>query len=473
MIRPYVRARWAVVALFGLGCAATLTYNGPFFDESIYITAGLRTLEGQGLSDGYLTWFAGTLFWPALAAIGWKLGGILGTRALAVVLGVVSLAAVGRAAANLFDEKVGFWATLILAINGPFVSLARLGVYDGLALACVAVSFWAITEMARTDHRRWLVVAAIGWAAAVLAKYPVGLMVLPLLSLVVILRSRRAPMDVTLFLFVAGAIGLSLYVPLRDQIGGFFTWRLENRPGFGVPLKVIAYALGYLSLAPAVLGVAGWVVAKGKRAVATLLLACLLIWPIYHLLAEDPVGTNKHVVFGFIFIAPLVGLALSRLWDVRAPLSLGKIATAVVAVSLGGLGLVQVGQADRAWPDLSSPAHLLAGRVQPGDRLLISEAWPFTLELYAQGRIDTPWDVYDQYRLTDEDPAPGICEYDWIVDTEGSYAWTEDTRAALSGCPNYVPVASHTSTVVNLGADLSYVAYPVRTTIWQSTTETR
>ena len=38
------RMTWLIVGLWLLFCLFTLNYNGPFFDEGIYITAGQRTL---------------------------------------------------------------------------------------------------------------------------------------------------------------------------------------------------------------------------------------------------------------------------------------------------------------------------------------------------------------------------------------------------------------------------------------------
>jgi len=148
----YTRATWLIVAIWFLLCMATLNYNGAFFDEGIYVTGGLRTLEGHGLSDRYLSWFGGSLFWPVLAGVGYELGGIVGARAVVVLVGLVALGAVARAASNLFDSRAGFWAALAFAVNGAFFAMARLAVYDALALAGIAISFWAVTELARKDH---------------------------------------------------------------------------------------------------------------------------------------------------------------------------------------------------------------------------------------------------------------------------------------------------------------------------------
>ncbi len=463
----YSRARWGVLALFLVLGLITLNYNGPFFDEGIFVTAGVRTLEPTPHRDGYLTWFAGSLIWPVLAGLGYQFGGLIGTRAIAVLLGAVSLAAFGQATRNIFGQKVGFWATLALALNGPFIALARLGVYDVPALTGIALSFWAITELVRRDHRAWLVGAVIAYVFAVFAKYPTGLMILPLLSVLFFLREERATTDIFIFLFLTGAIGLFLFLPAREQIGTFFNWRLQNRPEFGVSLSVIGFVLLYLNAAPLLLGLAGWWASKKYRVLGLLLLLSLGIWPIYHLLAGDPVGTNKHIVFGFLFVYPLAGLALSKLWGNDQPRAWPrKAATVVLLLGLAGLGLFQVNQSDHSWPDLRPPAGVLQAAVEPGDQLLINESWPFTMILYTAGRIDSPWDVYDAYRITHGEETPDLCAYDWVVDVQGSYAWPADVREELEACETYRPFYRHTSMVINLGADFTYVRYPVETVVW-------
>ena len=70
--RALALAPWLLLAVFLAAelavCAMQL--NGPFLDEGIYLAAGLRTLQGHGIGDGYLTWFSGSLMWPVIAAVG-------------------------------------------------------------------------------------------------------------------------------------------------------------------------------------------------------------------------------------------------------------------------------------------------------------------------------------------------------------------------------------------------------------------
>lgn len=469
----YPRATGVVVGLFLLLCLLTLNYNGPFFDEGIYITAGIRTLEGLGFEDQFLTWFGGSLVWPLLVALGYRAGGLIGARAVAAVVATVGLGAFARAVRNVFDERASFWATLTFAVNGPFLALARLGVYDALALSGVAVAFWAVTELTEQDNRLWLGAAAVAYTLAVFAKYPIGLMLLPLVGTVFFLREDRAITDVLLLGFMVGALGLAFFLPLREQIGEFFSWRLQNRPEFGVPYPVIVFAIVYLSTAPFVLALVGWFVARERRWLASLMILSMALWPAYHLLTGDPVGTNKHLVFGYLFAYPLVGLTLRTIWGDGNGGVARKVVVLFIVLLMTGLGLVQVNQSDHSWPDARPAAGYLIEHVQPGQQLLINESWPYTMYLYTKGRIGSPWDVYDDYRITHEPSAPPVCEYDWLVDSRGSYAWPDDVMARMEQCGTFERVFSSTSFVINLGADFNYVSYPVDIIVWKNTSESQ
>ena len=190
-MKNYDRAIWFIVGLWFLFCLVTIDYNGPFFDEAIYITAGQRTLEGHGYTDGYLVWFAGSLLWPVLAIGGYKVAGLVGTRIVALILTTIAFVAVVRAARNLFGQKASFWTAATLAFSGPLMALARLGVYDLPALTGIALSFWAVTELGRRDNRIWLTLAAIAFTIGLFGKYPMGLMLLPILAVVFVLRPKN------------------------------------------------------------------------------------------------------------------------------------------------------------------------------------------------------------------------------------------------------------------------------------------
>jgi hypothetical protein len=146
-----------------------------------------------------------------------------------------------------------------------------------------------------------------------------------------------------------------------------------------------------------------------------------------------------------------------------------KLALVALVLALAVTGLVQVDRFNRAWPDARPAANYLLARVQPGQKLLINESWPYTMVLYAADRIESPWDVFDVYRITHGESEIGLCEYDWWVDSQGSYKWPESILETIHRCGTFQPVFSSTSTVVGMGTDLDYVTYQVPIVVWQNT----
>jgi len=511
----YRTLTWAIVGVWVLICLATLDYNGPFMDEGIYLTAGQRTLEGHGLTDGFLGWFAGSLLWPVLSGIGSRVGGLVGARAAAVLLVGGAFVALVLATRNLFGERVAFWTALGFAANGPVLALARMAVYDASALFGVVLSWYAITELAKRDHRGWLVLAAAAYCWAVFSKYPTGLMLLPLMGVLLALRGRKATTDLFLFGFVSAAITLAFFLPVRERIVSFFSYRLVNSPAVGVTRAMVAVDLFRLSAIPLLLALLGWWVSGERRGLVTVLLIALVMWPAYHLILGDSVSRSKHLVYGLTFGYPLVGLALDWLWgkagmatrptwqagtvtrsarqagtvtrSTRRLLSvgagsgiaasrearpamrwLGQAAAAVLALGLIAQGVVQLERFNRAWPDARPAADYLLARVQPGDKLLINESWPYTSYLYGAGRIETPWDVFDVYRFTHGQSEIDLCDYDWFVDSQGAYQWPGPMVFELHRCDVFEPVLTTESTVVGMGRDLDYVRYQVKVVVWQN-----
>jgi hypothetical protein len=198
----------------------------------------------------------------------------------------------------------------------------------------------------------------------------------------------------------------------------------------------------------------------------------MMIWPAYHLISGNPVSLSKHLVLGHLFAYPLLGLALSTLWeDGKHSHTVRRSAAILIVLALAAIGLVQLDRFNRAWPDAREAADYLIRHVQPGQKLLINESWPYTMYLYGEGRIDSPWDVFDVYRIVQGQAEMDLCEYDWFVDSEGSYEWPESVLQTIQRCGEFQPVFSTTSTVVGLGSDLNYISYPVEIGVWQNTSD--
>ena len=214
---------WIALGVFLIGqlviCALHIT--GPFLDEGIYIAAGLRTLQGHGISDNYMSWFSGSLIWPVIAAIGWKAWGLAGARAAAALCVTVGIGGALMASGNLLGTRVRAMAAIAAVTSGPVIALGHLAVYDTLAVGASGLSFWALTEFIDRNDRTWLCAAALMYALAGLAKYPACCSSgRRSCCCVVTMRGPRARMDLGLFAFIAGAVLLVYFLSDRSQLSG-------------------------------------------------------------------------------------------------------------------------------------------------------------------------------------------------------------------------------------------------------------
>ncbi|MGO9488061.1 MAG: hypothetical protein ACLQBB_03415, partial [Solirubrobacteraceae bacterium] len=447
---------WLILGCFLIGelvvCALRLT--GPFLDEGVYIAAGLRTLQGHGISDDYLSWFSGSLLWPIVAGLGWKAWGLAGARAAAAICVTVGLAGAIKAAGNLYGKRVRAGAALAAVTSGPVIALAHLAVYDTLAVAAAGGSFWAVTEFLRRDHRGWLCAAALLYALAGLAKYPVLVFIAPpLVLLILATRGRGAAVDVGLFAFIAGAVLLVYLVADQTQLAKFETFRVNDNPTFHVSREQLIDLQIYFTAVPLILAATG-VLLLERRRVGLALLSGVVAAPIYHLYTGDPSGDQKHVVFGLLFMLPLIGVTLvSALRGFRALLAVP------VLVGLVCFALVQAVRIDEGWPDLRPSAALLARDVHPGEKLMASSSWVYAAYLYADGRIKSPYDIYDTTRIEHLGAALNVCSFQWFIEVPGGEPWPASVWEAVRRCGTFRKVLSSRAAVTGLGSNLHFVTY--------------
>ncbi len=469
--RSHVDARviaavpWVVLAVFLTAelvmCALAL--NGPFYDEGIYVTAGMRTLQGHGLSDNYVSWFTGSLMWPVLAALGWKVWGLAGARAVAAVLVTIGLAGTFKAAGNLFGIRVRAAAAVAALLSGPLFALGHLAVYDTLSLAATGCSFWAMTEFLRRNDRGWLCASALLFGLASVFKYPALIFAgPPLLLLVVAGRGRSARMDLGLFTFIAAAVVMIYFLSDRGQLVALEQFRVNNSVTFGVSSSQILYTEVYLMTVPLLLALGGAFLIE-RRGIGLALLSGVVGAPAYHLLNNDPTSSGKHVVFGLFFTLPLIGVTLThalRRW---------RLVLAVPAlIGLAAFGAVQAARLDEGWADLRPAAGVLTRAVHPGERILANSAWVEAAYLYDSHRINSPFDLWDFSRVQSLGGHVDVCAFQWFVEVPGGEPWPASIRRATQRCGTFRRVYTSSAQLTELGRSLRFVTYRAPIEIWKN-----
>ncbi len=464
-------AAFATMALLGVFLSAEVVIvlrnlTGPFLDESIYISAGQRTLQGHGVSDFYLTWFSGSLLWPVMAAIANSIGGLDGARILSAILVTVALAGSGRATVNLFGTKVAPWAILIGAINGSVFALGHLAVYDSLALAFLGLSYAAVTEFDRRDDRIWLVAAAVLLIAATLAKYPALVFGgVPIFLVLAALRGRKAPADLAIAMGVGAALLLAFYLPERQQLAQFLSFRVGQNPGFGSTESMILFQLPYFIGASLPLALAGVFLSGKRRRVALMTLTAVILPSAYQLGTHTSVGIEKHCAYAVLIMLPVAGLTLERAWGAGFA---GKAAVIASCAGLAAFGALQTSRIDSGWVDVRPSVAFLEARVEPGQTLLIDNSWPYRQSLYEQSRINSPFDVSDPYTIAHQSQTKSLCSFDWFVVSPGGQPWSRATRDQIRRCGTFKRVFSQSYQRTSLGTDLAYFDFDSKVNIFRN-----
>jgi len=441
--------------------------RGWFIDEAIYIVAGIRTLEGEGFGDGFLSWFSGSLLWPALSGVAYQIGGLEGSRILAAICVTIGVTGSAAAAGALFGSRARFFAALAVALMGPTLALGHLAAYDALAVGAVGVAMWCVVRLALDDDRRWLVAAAIAMTVAFLAKYPSIIFVGPsLVAFLVLMRGRRAVADLTIAAFVFIPIPLALFI---EQRGAFASLAANNvalgSDDFGVTSEMLTFSQLYLTAIPVALALAALLITKGRARLAGAVLAAGVLLPaLYHVWAGNAVSDQKHVVYSNLLCAPLIGAGLARL--VSGP---WRAALAVpAAVALAFVAAEQVERLDAAWADPRGGAAYLVDNARPNDTFLINNSWPYILPLYEQKVIDRPWLVFDVYRIEQRQHRQPLCSFDWFVEAPGGSQWPEDIERRVAACGTFRRAYTEARTVTGLGQDLRFITYTAYTTVWKN-----
>ncbi len=146
-----------------------------------------------------------------------------------------------------------------------------------------------------------------------------------------------------------------------------------------------------------------------------------------------------------------------------------RFALPILVAGLGGLALFQDTFLEFYWPDVRPGVDYLVGQVQPGQRLLINNSWPYTMDLYAKGKLSSSWDVYDTFRVDTAQEANAICQFDWFVDEDGSFPWQNQVKAAIAECGTFRRAFTFARYAIGLGGiDPQFRTITVQTTVWKN-----
>ncbi len=338
-----------------------------------------------------------------------------------------------KATGNLFGTRVRAATALAAVISGPVIALGAPRRLRHAAVGFAGCAFWAITEFLRRDDRAWLGAAALLYALAGLAKYP-ALMFAgpPLVALVIVERGRAGPHGPGPVRRSSPArCCSSTSSPTARSSTAFEAFRTQNNPNFHVGRNQIVYSQVYLTAVPLLLAARRRVPRSRTARVAFALLTGLIGAPVYHLLTGNPSGDQKHVVFGLLFILPLIGVTIS----LRAAPLAGGPRGARADRARRRSAPVQVTRIDEGWADLRGSAARAHARRSPRAKNCSRAPPGWTPPISTTGAGSPLRTTSTTSRASSTSASRfNVCRFDWFIEVPGGEPWPPAIRRAMERC---------------------------------------
>ena len=380
--------------LFSAAMRLYLNFNGGHIDEYDYLFVGKQLLAGKEWAT-YLYIFGSNLDWYILG-MGEAVGGLEGARAVAGLLGLVSLLGLYRFVRELYQSAaIAGLSVALLAMQAVHIFISKFATYDIIALAFFSLSLaplWVACQ--RKDKQRYLsLLAAIAlFSLAVTSKYIVVAYV-PLLTL--------------LALWLSPLIGVLFGLGVTLILGVYVGWHWADLQGlYAIQIKgthgvnsnyayILRMEVLYLAL-PLVL----WLIALGWQAIrlrgqalrepTTVILLGSLVFAsplaVYHLHGQNMISLYKHLVYALFFLSPVMAWLL---WNGLQRFQFKWGAQAVSAVLVLGMVWLNYGllrDMHQGYPDVRPVIDAMAAQPLDANTTIASED-PYLMRYAAFDKI--------------------------------------------------------------------------------------
>ena len=362
--KPTVSQRWAIRGLLTTFAVAAAYYStfltaktSPFQDEGLYLYMGHRVIANW-LHGDRLTEFPGAYFsgspgvYPPLAALADHVGGLAAARGLSLVFVLLAGLCVYGLGRQLFGSMAGLLANGAFLCNGSVLFQAHLATFDAMMMFLVALAAYLGVRGARTNNLMYgLGIAAI-MTLAFMTKYA-GVVFVPVIALLSIavgwqLAGWRILSRAGYVVVATGALTF-FWIQLfaRNIIPGIESTTLSRK---AVGYESTAAMAGSLMLwtGPWLIAAAlSFIGARRELFVRTVLLMGAVVVPLGQIRIHEATSYGKHMAFGMIFAAPLIGDLLSR--ALRNTRFRGTPTVAAVMVFLCLMGLQSARRFSTGW----------------------------------------------------------------------------------------------------------------------------
>jgi 4-amino-4-deoxy-L-arabinose transferase-like glycosyltransferase len=297
--------------------------TNAFEDEGLYVYTGHRMIQ-HILHGAFLSEYPGAFFsgapglYPVLAAMADGVGGLEAARDVSLFFAVATTLAVYGIGNRLFGRLAGIIGAASFVLCGSVIYISHFATYDSMMMALVALAAWLAIASAQRDGLAWGPLVGLLLALAFLTKYAGAAYAPIVIGLAVVVGYpmygrkilRRAIFTAIATLVIAYSVielwGRSM-VPGIQSTTSSRTVLSHATPCF--ILKEVATWVGpWLLLAL----IGGLLRLRRQALLVALLILGAVIGPLDQVRIGEATSLAKHVAFGIVFAAPLIGDLFAR-----------------------------------------------------------------------------------------------------------------------------------------------------------------
>lgn len=389
-----------------------LNYNTPFIDEAIYVVIGkLGVFENDWSSYNAQSWMAGLPYvYPPLSALAYVQGGIVASRLLNVVFGLLVIEEVFRFTylLNLSTKGrqllAGSIAAFITAFSAISLHLSRLATYDILSILFMLISLNCLIKSRYYSTGKFFLISAAALLLAFTTKIIIGAYIPLIIAASFYFFHRTKSRTFTLYqqyFLVPLFFGLLLYLATNSQnLLSFFDTQVIGREFYSFS-DLLDEIVRFMGIVIAVSVPSSFLLIIKGKARSVLFLLVFAFWvPLMHLVNHRMATLDKHLMFTLVFLSPLIASALTYWlsspvsWYRRAFAAFCLVAVPVFFFSERPL----LANLENQWQNTASVETILYQNARPDYNILTSNGAPTILALYdrvAPANVSTfDWFVY-------------------------------------------------------------------------------
>lgn len=335
-------------------------YHEFHFDETLVLTRAKEAIEGEedafarhAKGAGELA--IGTVIYRALGTVNERY-----TRLPFQVASILSVLATVWLGYRLFSPSVGFWAGVLLSVNGFALGLSRIVQYQAVILLLSALVVLAAWEFGQRGNARWLALTGVLSTFGIMMHYEFGLLAPALLFLAwkgwQQTTNQRSILAVLLLIGVPSALLVAaVYLPIvlndyfEKTVSTYLSIRMGDGNAFNFAFFIemaTFYNSTYFLIGLIVLVLAGLIIGWRRTPQRTFLLSLWFspFFILYFFIVSFP-GTHFYLMMeswsllAALPLAALIGPFQTERMPLRSYVPSGSLRAAILSVVIVWLGI--------------------------------------------------------------------------------------------------------------------------------------